>query len=85
MLGEAAEAQPVGQTSWRFLAPRPAAVSTWSVMLGRRAFLSVPIADDRVYCYCDVISGADYPAVEEPSGTRLRELFGDFSDPARRC
>ena len=36
--------RPVGQIGWRFLAPRPHEVTTWSVMLGRRtAFLTIPI------------------------------------------
>lgn len=42
----AAVPRPVGQVGWRFLAPRPPEVTTWSVMLGRRtAFLTLPLGD----------------------------------------
>jgi FAD-dependent urate hydroxylase len=82
--GPTAAPQPVSQTGWRFVAPRPPEVTTWSVMLGRHtAFLTIPIADDRVYCYCDTLSpqgpgGAEH-APAEPLTTRL---FSEFADPA---
>jgi FAD-dependent urate hydroxylase len=75
--------RPVGQTGWRFLAPRPREVTTWSVMLGRgTALLTLPLAGDRVYCYCDVVSrpGPDTP--EQVGPERLGELFSEFADPA---
>lgn len=75
--------RPVGQIGWRFLAPRPRDVTTWSVMLGRgTAFLTLPLAGDRVYCYCDVVSrpGPDTP--EQVGPERLGELFSEFADPA---
>jgi 2-polyprenyl-6-methoxyphenol hydroxylase-like FAD-dependent oxidoreductase len=73
--GPSATPQPVGQVGWRFLAPRPAVSSTWSVMLGRRtAFLTIPIDAGRVYCYCDVVSPG---AQDTPAG-----LFSDFAEPA---
>ncbi|MGH2745617.1 MAG: FAD-dependent monooxygenase [Thermoleophilaceae bacterium] len=75
--------RPVGQIGWRFLAPRPPEVTTWSVMLGHgTAFLTLPIAGDRVYCYCDVVSrpGPDTP--EQVAPERLGELFSEFADPA---
>jgi FAD-dependent urate hydroxylase len=76
-LGPTAAARPVGQVGWRFLVPRPSTVTTWSVMLGRRtAFLSVPVAHDRAYCYCDVVSADDRESVQ------LGELFASFADPA---
>jgi FAD-dependent urate hydroxylase len=54
--GSDAAARPVGQVGWRFVADCPTQVTTWSVMLGHRsAFLTLPIGDGRVYCYCDVI------------------------------
>jgi FAD-dependent urate hydroxylase len=74
--GPSAVPRPVGQTGWRWLAPRPPGVTTWSVMLGRRtAFLTIPVDDDSVYCYGDVVSapGGDAPELE---------LLADFSDPA---
>ena len=75
--------RPVGQVGWRFLAPRPPTVTTWSVMLGRgTAFLTLPLVGDRVYCYCDVVSPPDDDAPERGPAERLRELFSDFAEPA---
>ena len=71
--------RPVGQVGWRFLAPRPREVTTWSVMLGRRsAFLTIPIDGDRVYCYCDVVST---PVHDAPERVPV-ELFAGFAEPA---
>ena len=75
--------RPVGQVGWRFLAPRPPEVTTWSVMLGRRAaFLTIPLDGDRVYCYCDVVSPRDHDTPERHPPQRLSELFSEFADPA---
>jgi FAD-dependent urate hydroxylase len=75
--------RPVGQVGWRFLAPRPPGVTTWSVMLGRgTVFLTLPLAGDRVYCYCDVVSSRDRDTPERDPAQRLSELFSDFADPA---
>jgi FAD-dependent urate hydroxylase len=75
--------RPVGQTGWRFLAPRPPEVTTWSVMLGRgTAFLTLPIDGDRVYCYCDVVSPQDHDTPERDPRQRLCELFSQFAQPA---
>jgi FAD-dependent urate hydroxylase len=75
--------RPVGQIGWRFLAPRPPEVTTWSVMLGRgTAFLTLPLADDRVYCYCDVVSSRDHDTHERDPRQRLNELFSRFAEPA---
>jgi FAD-dependent urate hydroxylase len=75
--------RPVGQVGWRFLAPRPPGVTTWSVMLGRgTAFLTLPLAGDRVYCYCDVVSSRDRDTPALGPAQRLSELFSDFADPA---
>ena len=72
---------PVGQIGWRFLAPRPPELTTWSVMLGRRtAFLTIPIDGDCVYCYCDVVSPPETP--ERVTAQPLSELFVEFADPA---
>jgi FAD-dependent urate hydroxylase len=74
--------RPVGQVGWRFLAPRPAKVTTWSVMLGRAtAFLTLPLSGDRVYCYCDVVSTREHHTPERDPGQRLNELFSEFADP----
>jgi FAD-dependent urate hydroxylase len=81
--GPAAVPRRVGQVGWRFLAPRPPWVTTWSVMLGRRtAFLTLPLDDDCVYCYCDVVSPPDHDAAERGPGERLSELFSELADPA---
>jgi FAD-dependent urate hydroxylase len=75
--------RPVGQVGWRFLAPRPPEVTTWSVMLGRgTAFLTLPLVGDRVYCYCDVVSPPDHSASERGPAERLPELFSEFAEPA---
>jgi FAD-dependent urate hydroxylase len=75
--------RPVGQVGWRFLAPRPPEVTTWSVMLGRgTAFLTLPVDGDRVYCYCDVVSPPDHDTPDRRPPQRLSELFSEFADPA---
>jgi FAD-dependent urate hydroxylase len=67
----------VGQVGWRFVARCPPDVTTWSVMLGRgSAFLTLPLTENRVYCYCDVIARSDR---DERSPA---ELFSEFADPA---
>jgi FAD-dependent urate hydroxylase len=79
----AAVPRSVGQVGWRFLAPRPPEVTTWSVMLGRgTAFLSLPIDGDRAYCYCDVVSPRDQGTRERDPRQRLGELFSQFAQPA---
>ena len=81
--GPTAVPQPVGQVGWRFLAPRTPEVTTWSVMLGRgTAFLTLPLAGDRLYCYCDVVSAHGADPAERGPAERLRELFSQFADPA---
>jgi FAD-dependent urate hydroxylase len=73
----------VGQVGWRFLAPRPPEVTTWSVMLGRRsALLTIPIDGDCVYCYCDVVSAPVHDTPERVPSERLDELFAEFAEPA---
>jgi len=79
----AAVPRPVGQVGWRFIAPRPPEVTTWSVMLGRRtAFLTLPLDGDRVYCYCDVVSRRGHDTPERGPAERIRQLFSEFADPA---
>jgi FAD-dependent urate hydroxylase len=73
----------VGQVGWRFVAARPPEVTTWSVMLGRRTgFLTLPIADDRVYCYGDTLLARDLDGAERAPAERLTRLFSEFADPA---
>jgi FAD-dependent urate hydroxylase len=75
--GSDAIASPVGQVGWRFVTACPAEITTWSVMLGRRtAFLTIPIGDGRVYCYCDVVSAPDEDRHED-----FDALFSDFAEP----
>ena len=74
-----APARPLGQMAWRLVAPCPPQVTTWWVMLGRRAaFLIVPIGQGRAYCYCD--TDADSGADRAPE--RLSELLTGFAEPA---
>ena len=75
--GSDATAQPVGQAGWRFTTACPAEITTWSVMLGHRtAFLSIPIGNGRVYCYCDIVSTSG----EDPDED-LSQLFAGFAEP----
>lgn len=75
--GDDATAQPVGQVGWRFVTDCPPEITTWSVMLGRRtAFLTIPIGNGRVYCYCDVISPAGEDGPEQPG-----PLFSGYAHP----
>jgi 2-polyprenyl-6-methoxyphenol hydroxylase-like FAD-dependent oxidoreductase len=78
---DGSDPSPVGQASWRFVINDQAGVSTWTVRLGRgRAFLSIPLLQDRLYCYADVnvqnphdLASADW--------THLAGLFDGFADP----
>ena len=74
---------PVGQHSWRFLAPCPPGITTWTVMLGRGAsFLTIPIGGGLVYCYADITTNPDSPAppTSDPLAG-LRERFAGFAAP----
>jgi FAD-dependent urate hydroxylase len=83
MFGSTAVPRAVGQVGWRFVAARPPEVTTWSVMLGRRtAFLTIPIGDDRVYCYCDVVSSQDAGGGDDYPAEVFTQLFSAFADPA---
>jgi 2-polyprenyl-6-methoxyphenol hydroxylase-like FAD-dependent oxidoreductase len=69
----------VGQLSWRFLAPQPPGVDTWSAMLGRGAtFLTIPIGEGTIYCYADL--GSPGPRAGDPVAA-LRERFAGFAAP----
>lgn len=75
--GSDATARPVGQAGWRFVTARPAEITTWSVMLGHRtAFLTIPIGNGRVYCYCDVGSTSGNSADES-----FGRHFAGFAEP----
>jgi 2-polyprenyl-6-methoxyphenol hydroxylase-like FAD-dependent oxidoreductase len=81
--GDAPPPRPVGQVGWRFVAPCPPEVTTWSVLLGRRAaFLTLPIGSGRVYCYADVVTPDDEVAPVADEAARLRALFASFAEPA---
>ena len=76
--GEQATVRPVGQVGWRFVTECPPEITTWSVMLGHRtAFLTIPIGNGRVYCYCDVVSASGEGDEED-----LSRLFSAFAEPA---
>ena len=56
-----------------------AGVSGLPLMLGRgKSFLTIPLGQGRVYCYCDIGSSR---AVDSTGGDvgRLRQLFEDFA------
>lgn len=65
--------RPVGQHAWRFVIPWPERSAVWSLRLGRgSAFLTIPIGDCRVYCYCDG------PLDDPPP---IRELLAGYAEP----
>jgi FAD-dependent urate hydroxylase len=74
---------PVGQHSWRYLAPCPPQLTTWTVLLGRGAsFLTVPVGGGLVYCYADLTT--DPAGNGQPAGdplTGLGERFAGFAAP----
>jgi 2-polyprenyl-6-methoxyphenol hydroxylase-like FAD-dependent oxidoreductase len=74
---------PVGQHSWRYLAPCPPGLTSWTVRLGpRSSFLTIPIGGGRVYCYADVTT--DPAGDGQPVGDPLAELgerFAGFAAP----
>jgi 2-polyprenyl-6-methoxyphenol hydroxylase-like FAD-dependent oxidoreductase len=74
----------VGQVSWRFLVDHVGGIDTWTAMLGqRRAFLTMPVANNRLYCYADLTTTAR----EDPTNqdlVRFRALFHDFAEPVPR-
>jgi FAD-dependent urate hydroxylase len=75
--GDDAAARPVGQVGWRFVTACPPEITTWSVLLGHRtAFLTIPVGNDRVYCYADVAPAADEDPDDDPG-----RLFAGFADP----
>jgi FAD-dependent urate hydroxylase len=74
VFGGGAVPRPVGQFARRFVAAWPDAEPVWSLMMGRRSvFLTIPIGDGRVYCYCDG------PLVASPPP--LRELLAGYAEP----
>ena len=71
-------ARYVGQASWRFLAQGFPESDAWTVRLGRgRAFLTVPLGREAVYCYADL--NTDDPA-GAAAGTGAA-AFADFAEP----
>ncbi len=72
--------RPLGQYARRFLAPAGPSphhddqAATWSVLLGAgSAFLTIPIGNGQVYCYCD-------GALDDPPAS-LRDVLSDFAEP----
>jgi 2-polyprenyl-6-methoxyphenol hydroxylase-like FAD-dependent oxidoreductase len=74
----------VGQVSWRFVVDRVGGIDTWTAMFGqRRAFLTMPVAQNRLYCYADLTTTAS----EDPTDrdlARFLTLFADFAEPVPR-
>lgn len=77
-----AEAFPVGQLGWRFLAPCPTETTAWTIQLGKgTTWLTIPIGSGRAYCYAD--QSAEI-APDQPGGVEMmRAVFADFGEPAR--
>jgi FAD-dependent urate hydroxylase len=79
--GDPSPPRYVGQVSWRVVLDGVPWPASWTVMLGKgRAFLTIPLGGDRLYCYADV----DVPDGQDPTGGRrhFAELFADFAEPA---
>jgi len=75
---------PVGQHSWRFLTACPPQATTWTVLLGRGAsFLTVPVGQGMVYCYCyaDITTDGTAGGPDDDPVRRLRERFAGFAAP----
>jgi FAD-dependent urate hydroxylase len=74
--------RPVGQLAWRFVTECPPAVTTWTVLFGRRvSFLAVPIGGGKVYCYCDALADSA-PGQEADDVTgQLARLLAGFAGP----
>jgi 2-polyprenyl-6-methoxyphenol hydroxylase-like FAD-dependent oxidoreductase len=74
LIFEGGGATPVGQYAYRFLAPWDGPPDRWSVRLGQdSAFLTIPIGNGQVYCYCD-------GPIRDPI-TPLRNLLSDYAEP----
>jgi FAD-dependent urate hydroxylase len=66
--------RPVGQYARRFVVSWPDPAPVWSVLLGPgSSFLTIPIGDGRIYCYCDG------PAANPPPP--LRQLLAGYAQP----
>ena len=66
--------RPVGQYARRFVVARPQAAPIWSVLLGKNSsFLTIPIGNGRMYCYCDG------PLTFPPPP--MRELLAGYAEP----
>ncbi|GLZ05243.1 monooxygenase [Actinomadura sp. NBRC 104412] len=71
-------ARPVGQVCWRFVAEGFPGIRDWTLYTGPgRAFLTVGIGGDRVYCYADLMGESLDPSLNE----NWRARFRDFADP----
>jgi 2-polyprenyl-6-methoxyphenol hydroxylase-like FAD-dependent oxidoreductase len=74
--------RPVGQLAWRFVTECPPAVTTWTVLFGRRvSFLAVPIGQGKVYCYCDALpTSAPRQEGDDVTG-QLARLLAELAGP----
>lgn len=71
----APEPRPIGQHARRFVVDRPDSAPVWSALLGpASSVLTIPIGDDRVYCYCDGPIG-------NPTPPPLRHLLSRYAQP----
>lgn len=64
----------LGQYAQRFLTSWPDVPPVWSLTVGTRSvFLTIPVAPDRVYCYCDSSAAQSLPG-----------LLAEYPDPIPR-
>ncbi|HET9563800.1 MAG TPA: FAD-dependent monooxygenase [Mycobacterium sp.] len=80
----AAVVRPVGQLAWRFVTKCPPAVTTWTVLFGRRvSFLAVPIGRGKVYCYCDALTNSAPGQEADDVIGQLARLLAGFTGPVQ--
>jgi FAD-dependent urate hydroxylase len=81
-LGDPTPPRFVGQVSCRVVLDGMPWPASWTVMLGKgRAFLTIPLGGDRLYCYADVDRSVDSDSTDG-SLRGFVDLFADFAEPA---
>ncbi|MEM9376733.1 MAG: FAD-dependent monooxygenase [Pseudomonadota bacterium] len=73
--------QYCGYMGWRFIVPRPDAISSWTVVNGSAgAFVLIPVSRDDVYCYADSGPSDTFDDPVEGRIERLKARFRTYPD-----
>ncbi|MEM1142648.1 MAG: FAD-dependent monooxygenase [Pseudomonadota bacterium] len=73
--------QYCGYMGWRFIVPRPDAISSWTLVNGSTGvFVIIPISRDEAYCYADAASPDIFDDPVEGRIERLKERFSAYPD-----